>query len=119
VDPSEYTLTTVLPDTDIEVRVTKTGLRAVFALGDFMPGDVIFTWDTSTTFTDEEYQQLSAEQKAFVRRFDRTWTFMTEPICYVRHAVNGTAISRRGSVVAIKEIHAGEEITINFDASLG
>jgi hypothetical protein len=105
-------------DTDIEVRVTKTGLRAVFALADFMPGDVICTWDAGNTFTDAAYEQLSMEQRAFVRRIDGTWTFMTEPVCYVRHDTHGTAISRRGAVIAIKEIHAGEEITINFDATL-
>lgn len=106
-------------DTDIEVRVMKSGLRAVFALGDFMPGDRIFTWDAGNTFTDEAYAQLSSEQRAFVRRFDGVWTFMTEPVCYVRHAEKGNALSRRGTVVAVKEIHAGEEITINFNASLG
>ena len=97
----------------------KTGLRAVFALSDFMPGEIIFSWDASNTFTDEEYGRLSSEQKAFVRRFDDVWTFMTEPVCFVRHAQNGDALSRRGAVIAVKEIHAGEEITINFDASLG
>lgn len=105
-------------DTDIEVRVMKTGLRAVFALGDFMPGDVICTWDAGNTFTEEEYQRLSGEQRAFVRRFDGVWTFMTEPACFVRHTVDGNALSRRGTVIAIKEIHAGEEITINFEATL-
>lgn len=109
----------MLPDTDIEVRVMKSGLRGVFALCDFMPGDVICTWDADNTFTDEEYKRLSAEQRAFVRRFDDAWTFMTEPVCYVRHAAQGNALSRRGTIVAIKEIHAGEEIVINFDASLG
>ena len=96
----------------------KSGLRAVFALSDFMPGDVICTWDAGNTFIDEQYAQLSAEQRAFVRHIDGTWTFMTEPVCYVRHDANGNAVSRRGAVVAIKEIHAGEEITINFDAVL-
>ncbi len=108
----------MLPDTDIEVRVMKSGLRAVFALTDFMPGAVICTWDASNTFTDEQYAELSMEQRAFVRRFDDTWTFMTEPVCYMRHDPKGTAISRRGAIVAIKEIHAGEEITINYEAAL-
>lgn len=105
-------------DTDIEVRVMKTGLRAVFALSDFMPGAVICTWDADNTFSDEEYERLSGEQRAFVRRFDGVWTYMTEPVCYIRHAEQGVAISRHGSVIAVKEIHAGEEITINFEAVL-
>lgn len=105
-------------DTDIEVRVMKSGLRAVFALCDFLPGEIICTWDAGNIFTDEAYERLSPEQKAFVRRFDGAWTFMTEPVCYVRHAENGNALSRRGVVIAVEEIHAGEEITINFEATL-
>lgn len=108
----------MLPDTNIEIRVTKTGQRAVFALGDFMPGEVLCTWDATNTFTDDEYERLSFEQRAFVRRFEGLWSFMTEPVCYVRHAQSGNALSRRGTVIAIKEIHAGEEITINYDAAL-
>ncbi len=108
----------MLSDTDIEVRVMKSGLRAVFALSDLMPGEVIFTWDAGNTFTDEAYEKLSSEQKAFVRHLEGAWTFMTEPVCYVRHAANANALSRRDAVIALKEIHAGEEITINFEASL-
>lgn len=102
-------------DTDIEVRVLKTGRRAVFSLSDFMPGDVIFTWDDSNIVTNEEYDTLTPEQRAFVRPLAGALTFMTDPMCYVQHAPNANAGSRRGTVVAIKEIHAGEEITINFD----
>lgn len=101
-------------DTDIEVRNTRAGLRAVFALKDFMPGNIIFTWDASNTFTEEEYKRLTPEQKAFVAPFEDAWTFMTEPMCYMQHSTNANAGSRRGTVVAIKEIHAGEEITIDF-----
>lgn len=101
-------------DTNIEVRTSKGGMRAVFALSDFMPGDIIFTWDASNTFTDEAYERLTAEQKAFVAQFEGVWTFMTEPMCYVQHAVNANAGSHRGTVVAIKEIHIGEEITVDF-----
>ncbi|HVU75317.1 MAG TPA: SET domain-containing protein-lysine N-methyltransferase [Candidatus Paceibacterota bacterium] len=101
-------------DINIEVRTMKTGRRAVFALDDFMPGDIIFAWDASNTFTDEAYARLSPEQKAFVAPFEDKWTFMTEPMCYVQHSSNGNAGSRRGTVIAIKEIHAGEEITIDF-----
>jgi len=100
---------------DIEVRVGKTGRRAVFALRDFMPGDTIFVWDDSNSVSDEQYEKLSGEQKAFVRRFEGKLTFMTDPMCYVQHAENANAGSRRGTVVAIKEIHGGEEITINFE----
>lgn len=102
-------------DIAIEVRTLKTGRRAVFALSDFMPGDVIFTWDASVTLDDAAYEKLSAEQKAFVRPFEGAPTFMTEPMCYVQHAASANAASRRGTVIAIKEIHGGEEITINFD----
>jgi hypothetical protein len=101
-------------DINIEVRTMKTGRRAVFALEDFMPGDIIFTWDASNTFTDEEYARLSPEQKAFVAPFEDRWTFMTEPMCYVQHSSNANAGSRRGTVIAIKEIHMGEEITADF-----
>src|SRR3569832_709642 len=102
-------------DTDIEVRTLKTGRRAVFALSDFMPGDIIFTWDASNIFTDEAYAALTAEQRAFVRPLGGAYTFMNEPMCYVQHESNANAGSMRGTVIAIKEIHAGEEITINFE----
>ncbi len=108
----------MLPDTNIEVRVMRTGLRAVFALCDFMPGEVMFMWDADNTFSDEEYERMSAEQRAFVRRFDGVWTFMTEPVCFVGHDVNANAHSRRGTAIALKEIHVGEEITINYEAIL-
>jgi hypothetical protein len=101
-------------DVTVEVRTSRTGTRAVFAMEDFMPGGVIFTWDASNTFTDEEYGRLTAEQKAFVAPFEDIWTFMTEPMCYVQHSGNANAGSRRGTVVAIKEIHIGEEITVDF-----
>lgn len=101
-------------DINIEVRTSRAGMRSVFALEDFMPGDIIFTWDASNTFTDEEYARLSPEQKAYVAPFEETWTFMPEPMCYVQHAENANAGSRRGTLIAIKEIHMGEEITINL-----
>jgi hypothetical protein len=101
-------------DINIEVRTLKTGMRAVFALEDFMPGDIIFTWDAGNTLTDEEYERLTSEQKAYVAPFEDKWTFMTEPMCYVQHSSSANAGSRRGTVVAIKEIHVGEEITVDF-----
>jgi len=100
-------------DVDIEVRILKTGRRAVFAMTDFMPGDVIFTLDASTTFTDEAYARLTPEQRSFTVWYEDAWTFMPEPMCYVQHASNPNAGSRRGVVIAIKEIHIGEEITIS------
>lgn len=102
-------------DTNFEVRVLKTGRRAVFALSDCMPGDAIFTWDDSNIVTKEEYETLTPEQRAFVRPLGGALTFMTDPMCYVQHVPDANAGSRRGTVFAIKEIHAGEEITVNFE----
>ena len=101
-------------DTNIEVRTSRTGTRAVFALDDFMPGDVIFTWDAGNTFTDDEYDRLTGEQNAFVAPFENVWTFMTEPMCYVQHSTEANAGSWRGTLVATREIHIGEEITVDF-----
>lgn len=101
-------------DTNFEVRVLKTGRRAVFALSDFIPGDIIFTWDADNTFTNEQYAVLSPEQKAFVIFYEGAWTFMTEPMCYVQHSTNPNAGARRGVLVAIKEIHMGEEVTTDL-----
>ena len=99
---------------DIEVRKSRIEGRGVFALREFHPGGVVTTWDTSNTLSDEQYKNLSDDQRRYVTRYQGGWLFMQEPASYINHSCEPNTRALNGHDVAIAEIHMGDEITSDY-----
>lgn len=101
-------------DVDTEVRKSKIEGRGVFALRDFNSGEIVIAWDTSNTLSDAQYERLPEDQRRYVTRYNGEWLYMLEPARFVNHSCDSNTVPLRGNDVAVKEIHAGEEITSDY-----
>lgn len=104
----------MLDGPDIEVRKSKIQGRGVFALRDFLPGEIVFKWDLTNALTDEQYAQLPYEQKQYVVRYRGEWIYMMEPMRYINHSCDPSTLPINGADVAVRTIKAGEEITSDY-----
>lgn len=101
---------------DIKTAVGKSKIEGMglFALEDFKPGDIIVAWDTSNTLSDAEYERLPKDQRRYVVRYNGGWLYMMGPGRSVNHSCDPNTVPLRGSDVAIRDIHAGDEITSDY-----
>jgi SET domain-containing protein len=105
-------------DIETEVRKSKIEGKGVFALRDFKPGEIVIAWDTSNTLSEDEYARLPEDQRRYVVRFKGQWLYMMPPSRYVNHSCDANTRALNGADVAIKEIHAGEEITSDYRSEM-
>jgi SET domain-containing protein len=101
-------------DVDTAVGKSKIDGRGVIALRDFKPGEIVIAWDTTNTLSDAEYARLPEDQRRYVVRYNGEWLYMLEPGRFVNHSCDSNTVPLRGKDVAVREIHAGDEITSDY-----
>lgn len=87
----------------------------VFSLKDFRPGDLILRFEPGRTVHVDQLATLSTwEQDHLGELTEDTCQILPPPRCYVNHACVPNAVSTSSELRALRDIRAGEEITIDY-----
>lgn len=87
----------------------------VFAAKNFKKGETVVVWDTSHKLTEEEYANLPDEQKPYVARLGDKLVLMETPAKFINHSCTpNIAPAQKGRDIALRDIHAGEEILADY-----
>ena len=98
----------------VEVRETHDRGLGVFALRDFVTGELVLR-RRHVPVTQAEVAALSPEQRAHVcQTAASTFAIVEPPACFVNHGCEPNALRRGVRVVAWKPIAAGQEITLDY-----
>ena len=90
--------------------------KGVFAGKEFVKGEIILKIDTSALVSAEDIRYLSAdEQNHTMYVGDGNYIIMGSPERFVNHSCEANAYTKRGKVIAMKDIKQGEEIIVNTE----
>jgi [histone H3]-lysine36 N-trimethyltransferase len=100
-----------------DVVVGEAGVKGlgVFARRDFARGEFIFRRRHGRVVANRDILSLSEEEQRHLCELDfETCAVLLPPGCYLNHSCDPNAIRSGVNVYAWREIHAGEEITIDY-----
>lgn len=101
--------------TDVIVKDAGEQGNGVFALRHFVQGEFIFRRRHGQVVRNEEIELLSEEDQRHLCELDwETSAVLLAPGCYLNHSCDPNAMRKGTHVYAWKEIHQGEEITIDY-----
>lgn len=103
---------------DVIVKGSNIEAKGVFAVRDFKKGEVVLSWDISHTLPKEVVDVMSDEEKKYISLVDGMYIVMQEPEKYVNHLCEPNTTVKIFCDVAIRDIHAGEEITGDYTEDL-
>ena len=83
----------------------------IFADKDFKKGDVVLHWDTSQILTEEEFEDMSEDEKRYVTFCNGKYTKMQSPEGYMNSSCVANTNEKNFCDIAIRDIKKGEEIT--------
>ena len=83
----------------------------IFADKDFKKGDVVLHWDTSQILTEEEFKNMSEDEKRYVTFCNDKYVKMQSPECYMNFSCVANTKEKDFCDIAIRDIKKGEEIT--------
>jgi len=92
--------------------------KGVFALRDFIKGEIVLQWDISHTLPKEKVDKMSNEEKKYISFFNGKYVIMQEPEKYVNHSCEPNTTANDFCDVAIRDIKEGEEITADYTEEL-
>ena len=100
---------------DVIVKKSKIHGKGVFASRNFKKGEIVVKWDISRQLTKEEVDKLSENEKRYVAYMAGKYILMQPPARYVNHSCDpNCGIKDKMSLVAMKSINVGEEITFDY-----
>lgn len=92
--------------------------EGVFANRDFKKGEVVIKWNTDTTLTKEEVDNLPEKEKRYAFPSGGKFILQQSPAKYVNHSCDpNTKVVDNNSDVALRDIKKGEEITSDYSDS--
>jgi histone-lysine N-methyltransferase SETD2 len=101
--------------TDITVQDAGDKGQGVFALRDFEQGEFLFRRRHSRVVVNSEIPTLSEDERRHLCELDwETSAVLLPPGCYLNHSCEPNAMRSGVKVVAWRDIHRGEEITIDY-----
>jgi hypothetical protein len=87
----------------------------VFARRDFVRGEFIFRRRHGRVVANRDIPSLSEEEQRHLCELDfATSAVLLPPGCYLNHSCDPNAMRSGANVYAWREIHAGEEVTIDY-----
>jgi SET domain-containing protein len=99
----------------IIIKDSKIEGKGAFANHDFKIGEVIIDWnDCSEILSEEQFKQLTKNEKRYVSFINKKYIHFFEPARYVNHSCNPNTTTKNNCDIAIKNIKKGEEITTNY-----
>lgn len=100
---------------DVEVRDAGSKGKGVFALRDFARGEFIFRRRHGRVVRNEDIPTLAPEDVMHLCELSwDTCAVLLPPGCYLNHSCDPNAMRSGVNVFAWREIHAGDEITIEY-----
>jgi SET domain-containing protein len=100
-----------------DVVVGKAGVKGlgVFARRDFARGEFVFRRRHDRVIRNSDIPSLSEEDQRHLCELDfETSAVLLPPGCYLNHSCDPNAIRSGVNVYAWRDIHTGEEITIDY-----
>jgi len=100
-----------------DVVVGEAGVKGlgVFARRDFVRGEFIFRRRHGRVVANRDIPSLSEEEQRHLCELDfATSAVLLPPGCYLNHSCDPNAMRSGVNVSAWREIHAGEEVTIDY-----
>lgn len=91
--------------------------RGVFASRPIRAGETLIDWSECThMLTPVEAAQLPDEERRYLSVIDGQHIQFSPPARFVNHSCEPNARGRDGADVALRDIAAGEEITVDYAA---
>jgi SET domain-containing protein len=90
--------------------------KGVFAARDIRMGETIIHWNSCTEIlSEEEALALSTEEQKYLSYIDGQIIKFKPPARFVNHSCTPNAQGGNGRDTALRNIAAGEEITVDYD----
>ena len=99
----------------IEVRDSPTHWKWIFAVKNISSWEIILKWDISHQVEEDKLKTLSAAEKKYICNLGNKHIYMQEPERYINHSCNPNTKIWEFCDIAIRDIHAWEEITGNYN----
>ena len=100
---------------DVVVKSTDKKGKGVFALRNFKIGEFIFRSNKGRIVHRKELPKLSNDDRMHLNEIDYdTYEVMWAPGKFLNHSCGPNAISKGSSLLALKSIRRGEEITVDY-----
>ena len=99
---------------DVVVKKSKINCMGAFADRDFKKGELVIKWDTSDSFSQEEVDRMSPEERKYITCFKGKYTMMKSPGRYVNHSCDPSVYLENFLYIAKRDIKKGEEITTDY-----
>jgi len=102
---------------NIKIRISPIEGQGVFALRDFLNGEIVIDWSKcSRVLSQQEFLNLSEEEKNYVSFIDKKYVLFLEPARFVNHSCQANTKALNNGDVAVRNIKKGEEITADYTA---
>jgi SET domain-containing protein len=102
-------------NSDFEVRKSSIDGLGLYALRDFLAGEIVLRWNISQLIPKNELISLPEEEGKYTHPFDAERILIVQPPeRYVNHSCDNNTEVRNFCDVAIRNITAGEEITGDY-----
>ena len=100
----------------VEVKDAGRKGLGLFALQSFKKGEAVHSFKSGTLLTRAEIEKLSRIEKEYLDQIgDNAFEVIEPPARYVNHSCDPNVKERERTAYALRDIKAGEEITINYD----
>ncbi|MBX7139419.1 MAG: SET domain-containing protein-lysine N-methyltransferase [Oligoflexia bacterium] len=108
-----------MKEQDIEIRPSRIAGLGVFALREFLPGEIVIRWDLTKLVEAGQLDSVDPEELHFLCRYDESRFLINQPPArFVNHSCNPNVKSENLCDIALRKISPGEEITSNYNAAL-
>ena len=99
----------------ILIRESKIHEKGVFDSKNFKKDDAILKWDTSVKLTENQVNELSAEERKYITSLGGgKYILLQAPERYVTHSCLPNVEVKDYCDVAIRDLNEGEEITADY-----
>ena len=109
----------VMENSGFERRASPIHSQGLFAIRNFKSGEIIYTHPVGKKVLAVEINLLTAEERdRLEKRGDGIYELMEPPACYVNHSCEPNAQEKDHIGYALRDIRAGEEITVDYTLSI-
>jgi SET domain-containing protein len=89
--------------------------RGLFAARPVRAGETILDWrECMQTLSPDDIENFSPDERKRVSFIDGKYILFKPPACWVNHSCEANARGADQRDVALRDINAGEEITVNY-----
>jgi hypothetical protein len=102
-------------DDDVEVRPAGRKGLGVFAHRDVAAGDVVLRYVQGRTITRDDLPTITPWEREHLSETGiGEWEVLPAPRCYLNHSCEPNAAQLPGTVIALRPIVAGDEVTVDY-----